>query len=344
MASPTAPQRPTLVSLAREVGVSRQTVANVINAPHLVKPSTRERVLKAILESGYRPSLVGRTQRTNRSMMLGLRLLPLHGGVTRAVMDRFLHFLAKVAHAHGYRLTLFTAADTNEELAQLLELAQKGAIDAAILTDTTDGDARPDVLAAERVNFVAFGRPWGRPESTHSWVDVDGSAGTAAATAQLIAAGHERIGFLGWRDMTGGGEDRRAGWERTLPQSVAAEAGRLFVGMEDSLEDGFIGAQRLAERGATALVCASDVLAMGAASSVRTSGQDVPVIGFDDTPAAAALGLSSVAQPLEEAAVEILATLVAILAGTQQAPTHTLLAPKLVLRSGGPCRPPQDRI
>ena len=64
--------RPTLISLAKELGVSRQTVSNVINAPHLVKPTTRERVREHIERSGYRPSAAARALRTNRTKIVGI--------------------------------------------------------------------------------------------------------------------------------------------------------------------------------------------------------------------------------------------------------------------------------
>lgn len=341
MTAASLPQRPTLVTLARQIGVSRQTVSNVINAPHLVKPSTRERVLKAVIESGYRPSVAARTLRTNRSMMLGLRLFPINNGITRAVMDRFLHQLATIAHAHGYRLTLFTAADDNEELDQLLELAQRGAIDGCVLTDTSATDRRPEVLSAEGIQFVSFGRPWGQPGATHPWVDVDGGAGTAKATAYLRSLGHERIGFLGWPAGSGVGDDRHSGWLRTLSPPGRTDADVLTVRVEDGTHSGAQGMHRLLEAGATAIVCTSDTLALGAASAALKVGIALPVIGFDDTPTAAALGMSSVAQPLEEAAVAILEALVAILTDRAVEPRTTLLEPDLVLRAEGPFRIPQ---
>ena len=55
--------KPTLVSLARDLGVSRQTISNALNAPHRVNARTLERVLPAIKESGYRPHVAGRPLR-----------------------------------------------------------------------------------------------------------------------------------------------------------------------------------------------------------------------------------------------------------------------------------------
>ena len=89
-------------------------------------------------------------------------------------------------------------------------------------------------------------------------------------------------------------------------------------------------------RGATAIVCASDSLAMGAAgvySHRIAGGSALPITGFDDTPVAAALGLTSVAQPVEEAAEVVTTALLAILQGRDSDdPQQTLLKPRLVVR------------
>ena len=102
-------RRPTLASLASELGVSRQTISNVLNAPHKVKPATRERIQAAIAAAGYRPSAAARQLRTQRSMNLGMRLFPATDGINGAVLDRFLHALTEAAQSAGYRLPLCCA-------------------------------------------------------------------------------------------------------------------------------------------------------------------------------------------------------------------------------------------
>jgi DNA-binding LacI/PurR family transcriptional regulator len=78
----------------------------------------------------------------------------------------------------------------------------------------------------------------------------------------------------------------------------------------------------------TALVCASDQLALGARRAA-----DIPIIGFDDSPMAQAAGLSSVRQPLGEAAAECVQLLTALLdKGAGAAPRHVLLEPNLIIR------------
>ncbi len=325
--------KPTLVSLARELGVSRQTVSNVINAPDLVKAETRVRVQAAIERSGYRPSALGRALRTNRSMNLALRIHTSEDDINGSVMDRFLHTLADAARAASYRVTIFTASDDAAEVAELESLRAVNAVDGCILTDTAEGDERPARLAELGCPFVAFGRPWGRLPGEHAWVDVDCAAGTRDATLALRARGHERIGFLGWGPGLGTGPDRRLGWREAV-DGLIADPEQLAVETDDGVPQGERAAEELRRRGATAVVCASDSLALGAFGVFARPGEPfVPVVGFDDTPVTRALGISSVAQPVDEAARFCVSTLVGMLRGeAEPAASQRLLAPRLHLR------------
>jgi len=340
VAKPSRPDKPTLVSLARDLGVSRQTVSNVINNPAVVHPDTRRRVQAAIDAAGYRPSLVGRALRTRRSMAIGLRLYPATDGINGSVKDRFLHNLADQAQRHGYRITLLTAADAGGEVAALEELHHVSAIDGCVLTDTPEHDPRPAMLTGFGVPFVVFGRPWGEDGTTHSWVDVDGATGTRAATRHLRTLGHTRIGFLGWPGGPGLGPERRDGWLQGM--AGLPDADRWSAAVSESVSEGARAAAELIARGVTAIVCASDSLALGAAEAMRQAGQgsaaSVPVVGFDDTPVAQALGLSSVAQPVEEAARATIEILLGLLGQPPAAPRQVLLPSTFIPRNLPPPR------
>jgi len=327
--------RPTLASLAQSLGVSRQTVSNVLNNPDIVHPRTRERVEQAIRASGYRRSAAGLALRTQRAMSIAVRLYPSSDGVNGAVMDRFVHELTTAAQRKGYKITLFTADDSTAEVAKLESLHRSGSIDLAVLTDTGVGDRRPAQLLAAAVPMVAFGRPWDDPDSPHCWVDIDGASGTRDATASLRRDGHTRIGFLGWPTGSGVGDDRRAGWRTAVADLPECADLELEVAHDDA-SSGAAGAAELKRRGATAVVCASDSLALGAVTAFREhqaqAGRILPVVGFDDTPVARALGLCSVRQPVELAASVLVEMAVELLNGQQPEQPSLLLEPELTLR------------
>jgi DNA-binding LacI/PurR family transcriptional regulator len=336
-------EKVTIATVADRARVSRQTVSNVLNAPHLVREETRVRVQLAIEALGYRASQAARQMRTGRSRLIAVRIEPSQDGINGSVLDRFLHGLTFAAAPAGYRVVLYTAADHETEIIAYDELLASHDLDGFVLTSTHHGDVRTSWLAARGIPFVTFGRPWSSDErgaaETHPWVDVDGAAGTAEATARLLAAGHRRIGFLGWPLGSGVGDDRRAGWTRSL-----AGAGIDSSGLEWSAEDGVVegerGARDLLSRPdpPTALVCVSDSMALGALSA-----GGVAVIGFDDTAVAAAVGLTSVSQPLAEAAAECVRLLAQVLDGPPgrsghangDQPMQVLLAPRLVVRRTG---------
>jgi len=327
--------RPTLAGIGKQLGVSRQTIWNVIHHPEEVGEETRQRVLAAIRETGYRPSTAARALRTSRSLTIALRLSSMLDGINGALMDRFVHALSQAVQHHDYRLSLFSAHDADAETYHLDDLHRRLAIDACVLTDTGFNDTRPRRLRALGLPFAAFGRPWGDPEAAHPWVDIDGRDGTRQAAEYLRQLGHTEIGFLGWPVGSGVGGDGRRGWlEGCAPR--AADAARLALAVTDEPRHGAQAAEELLNRGATAIVCASDSLAIGAAgvySHRIAGGSALPITGFDDTPVAAALGLTSVAQPVEEAAEVVTTALLAILQGRDSDdPQQTLLKPRLVVR------------
>jgi DNA-binding LacI/PurR family transcriptional regulator len=344
----------TIATVARSAQVSRQTVSNVINSPHLVRQETRDRVRAAIDTLGYRMNQAARQMRTGRSRLIAVRVGPAGDGINGSVPDRFLHGLAEAAASAGYRILLYAAADDDAEIAAYGDLLASHDLDAFVLTSAHRDDPRTRWLAEHHVAFVTFGRPWAVPDR-HSWVDVDGAAGTAEATRRLLAAGHRRVGFIGWPDGSEVGEDRLAGWLAAM-----RAAGHDPAGLQRRVGDGVAGGERAAgdlldAAGPTALVCASDSLALGALRAVAArdparpaaapagatpaagaSGR-VAVIGFDDTPVAQAVGLTSVAQPLAQAAAGCVAALTRLLDGGVSADhhEHLLLRPHLVARASG---------
>jgi DNA-binding LacI/PurR family transcriptional regulator len=332
-------ERPTLESVAREAAVSRQTVSNVVNAPHLVSDETRQRVEAVIARTGYRPVKAAQTLRTRRSYLIAV-------GLQTPAEDRgeveheFLQALTERAQLHGYRTLLYTVENDDAEIATYESLLSEYDLDGFVLTNTHTGDKRTAWLYEHKIPFVTFGRPWGAV-ARHSWVDVDGASGMLDATRHLIGQGHRRIAFLGWPEGSGVGEDRQTGWEAACREAALPTDG-LSIRMINSFAAGRSACAQLlqSESPPTAFACVSDVIALGAWSELTARGFEpgslAAVIGFDDSAAAALVGLSSVAQPLANVASACLDSLQKLQArpgARDAAPDRVLLQPRLVLRS-----------
>lgn len=331
---PSGPQ-PTLTTVAERAGVSRQTVSNALNNPALLREDTLARVLAVIDELGYTPNRAARALRTRASRLIGLRVAPVQEGASSALMDRFVHTLVEATARTGHHVLLFTG-DPEDPLDGYEDLIRETAADGFVLTDTYDGTPRADLLRRVGAPFVAFGRPWEDADDAYPWVDVDGARGAELAVLHLLDRGYARIAWLGWEESSRIGEDRRAGWTRALEQR-GAEAGP-DQRTSDSLGAGRIAMHHLLDAGADAVACASDTLALGAFHALAERGlwpgRDIGVVGFDDSPGAQVTwpGLTSVRQPLEQVALEVVDELQSLLAGRPPDEPARMLEPSLVVR------------
>ncbi|ANH37282.1 putative HTH-type transcriptional repressor ExuR [Nocardioides dokdonensis FR1436] len=335
---------PTLADVAERAGVSRQTVSNAVNNPDLLRADTLDRVRLAIADLGYQPNRAARNLRTRASHLIGLRIQAVQEGTANATMDRFVHSLVETSREAGYHVLLFSG-DPVDPLSGYDDLLSSTAVDAFVVTDTYLGNPQAEWLDTRRAPFVAFGRPWDNPDATHAWVDVDGAAGCESATQHLLDKGHDRIAWIGWRKDSRIGEDRRAGWHRAMRQAGLPTSG-LASRVEDTVASGAEASEVLLDEARpTAFVCASDTLAMGVLHTLGLRGlrpgDDVAVVGFDDSQVAQVVrpGLTSVRQPLEDVAVEVVTALEGLLGRPRVAQQGVLLTPSLVVRdSSGPDR------
>jgi DNA-binding LacI/PurR family transcriptional regulator len=289
-------KRPTLATVADTAGVSRQTVSNVLNNPEIVKPETLNRVQQVIAELGYRPSPVARQLRTQESRVIGLRIPPAVDGINGSVLDGFLHSLTESLQQHRYRVMLFAGDDSTAEAEQYAEMLDLLNLDGFVITSTHAGDPRIKWLTEHNVPFVSFGRPWGLIHQQNNY----------AATKDLLLQGHTRIAFVGWPEDSETGNERRAGWLDAMRESdqTFAEAAMTYAGTDgqSSGERAYVMLQR---EKPTAFICASDSLALGVYGAAIKVDDHPAIIGFDNTPVAKALGISSIEQNIGTAAHEI---------------------------------------
>ena len=318
-------------------------MSNALNSPELLRPETLERVQEAIYparvltqpggaqpaDPRLPPARAARRGRGGEQRQRAdgpVRALP--GGadprrrLPRAAVHRRRHGAA--VSDPGVDARDRPAATGSPGAVDPLdgydELLRSAAVDAFVVTDTYRGNPQAAWLEERGVPFVAFGRPWGDPQARHPWVDVDGRAGIELAVDHLVERGHERIAWVGWQKGSFIGEDRRGGWTDRLRDHGLATS-RLSARGDDTLDFGRRAAHALLEsEQPTAFVCASDTLAMGVTRALHERGlrpgQDVAVTGFDDSIAAQVCtpGLTSVRQPLEQVAAEVVRCLGDLLA------------------------------
>lgn len=324
--------RATLVDVAAASRVSRQTVSNALNNPERVAPDTLERVLAEIERLGFRPNRAARSLRRQRANALGLQVETVPARGFGNLLDPFLAALAASSQDADAHLITFVA-DDGDVLSTYEHLLDTQVVDGFVLTHTRHDDPRAGWLRDRGVPFVSFGRIWDEPTIT-SWVDVDGYAGTVSAVAHVRERGYRRVGFLGWPDGSPVGDDRRAGW-LAATADLHQDAARLSGSTPQDALAATAAAEQLLDRldPGDAVVCVSDLVALGASMAVGRRGlrpgADIGIIGFDDIDLASVFGLSTVRQPLDDIAAE----LVRMIERPLEPPEGVVIDPKVVARS-----------
>ncbi len=326
--------RGTIKDVARRAGVSVQTVSNVVNNRPVVRPETVERVLAAARELNYTPNAAARGLATGTRNVIGV-VVPHLGnpryGETLAVLNRSLRrqgFAALIGD---------TGWDEEAELHMVRTLVEQ-AVDGVILASSGLDGAGAKLLVQSGIPVVLlYNAP--RRHDLDSFL-VDNRGGFAQVTRHLLRLGHRRIGYIrGPAAMVS--LEREAGWRHAM-----AEAG-VTVGPDDMAafdfdqSGGYAGAMRLLAREPrpTALVCSSDLIALGVLDAAADLGLAVPgdvaVTGFDDSYLAAArrVWLTSLAYDYEALTEQAVSRLLERLGGQRHdAALHVTVPCEIVVR------------
>jgi LacI family transcriptional regulator len=290
--------------IAQRVGVSRTAVSFVLNNRDdtSVSPATRERILRAAEELGYRPHAAARALAAQRSGLVGL--------VTEIVTSPFGMETVKGAQDRSWqdgKFLLIAATEGKPELEQmaiekLLEQRVEGLIYASgFHREVTLPPIALDVPTVLVHCFDAQGR---LPS-----IVPDEEEGGHSATRRLIEAGHRRIAFINLERDTVAAQGRLAGYRRALIEAGVVPEDELVTSVDSSADGGYVAACALLDLTdrPTALFCGTDRIAMGAYDAIKERGLSIPadvaVVGFDNQELIAAYlrpKLTTVALPFHE--------------------------------------------
>jgi DNA-binding LacI/PurR family transcriptional regulator len=326
-----APGRaPNIRDVAREAGVSYQTVSRVLNDSPSIRPSTRERVLGVIETLGYRPNAAARALVTSRSKTIGVlsSQSALYGPTTS------IQSIEQAARVAGYRLSVTEISTSGYDSVRAgLDFLLSQSIDALVILAA-------QVNVFEAVRKLRISVPFAMLQATdldagHS-VSVDQAKGARIAVRHLIDLGHTKIlhiaGPAGWIEA----EERSEGY-RVEISSAGLRPLKQVVG-DWTADFGYLaGRELLSNRDFTAVFCCNDQTALGFLHACRDAGvrvpEDLSVIGFDDIPESSHFPppLTTVKQDFVEIGRRAVAVLLEELGG-HPVTTHEPIPPVLTLR------------
>ncbi len=318
--SPDRVRRPTLDTIAREVGVSRATVSNAYNRPDQLSAGLRERIIRTAKELGYAgPDPVARSLATKRSGAVTIMLCDvLSSAFSDPALCVMLDSLASTVDSPDRALLLLPGVSDGGPRAENVMRAQTDVVVAYSLPD----DAPALAAVGERgLPLVVVDQP---VLAGSARVQVDDLGGAALAARHVAELGHRHVAILGFALSADGHRgpgspsrianarfrvtlDRIAGYLKGLAeQGIVPDEVPLWEAPGSVRELGREGARWLLglRPRPTAVLCMSDELALGALRAAEELGLSVPeevsIVGFDDTPAASWANLTTVRQDLVE--------------------------------------------
>ncbi|MEO8672335.1 MAG: LacI family DNA-binding transcriptional regulator [Tahibacter sp.] len=279
---------PTIRDVASRSQVSLKTVSRVINNEATVRDDTRNKVLRAIAELGYKPDLSARSLRSAKSYALGVVYDNPNPYYIIAVQSGLL----SVCRARGYGLQIHPCDSSSPRMAEeLVQLVQHARLAGLVLCPPmSERMELIETLAANGIRFVRILSAAEDPNDGYPCVYVDDRDAAYDITKHLIQLGHQRIGFLWGGEAHRSSPERFRGYESALKDYGIPIDKKLIIPGDYSFDDGFRGARKLfaLKDRPTAIFGSNDEIAAGVLAAAKSSGLDVPydlsIAGFEDSP------------------------------------------------------------
>ena len=271
----------TISEIARMAEVSVSAVSRYMNGGY-VSDEKKERIRKAIQETGYVPSAHAQTMRTKRTKVVGV-VIP---KINSESISRVVAGISEELSQAGYELLLGNTGNNQEQELRYLRIFDQNRVDGIIFIGTMMNKEHEKLLKSIQVPVVLLGQQ----ESYISCVYHDDYHAAKEMASLLTAGPHKKIGFLGVpaRDKAVG-KDRYQGFCDALQEAgIPVEDNRVLQG-EFTLESGYENARTLMEQApdTDALFCVTDTIAIGAMKYLREIGKQIPedisLVGIGDT-------------------------------------------------------------
>ena len=332
---------PTVEQVAERANVSISTVSRALRDVPGVSAATRKRVQKAAEELGYAISPSASRLATGRTRTVAV-VVPL---LSKWFFAEVIAAAGRVLSREGYDVLLVELSTPELRKKFFAGRRLHGRSDAVLVVALQLTPAELKALEGQGQAVALVGSE----RDGASSVRVDDRAGGRAATRHLLNLGHERIAFLGIRQPEGsplGGvppAERLKGYGEALAEAGLSREPELEAGVDNTVDAGAAAMSALltAAEPPTAVVAASDELALGAMATLRGAGMDVPgdfsVTGYDNHELAGAVGLTTMDHGVADQGRLAAEAILSALAG---APASAgLIEPRLVVR--GTTAPPR---
>lgn len=328
------PRPVTIKTIARELGLSVSTVSKTLNNYDDINPQTKARVMEKVAELGYSPNMMARSLVTRTSSFVGVVLRDIS-----TVYGEMFKALNAVARRHNLNLILY---DTNRD-PELEKACVQNLIDSmamGIIVAPTSEDVSTICNMCEcRMPVVFLG---GRvADKQRNFVAADSLLGAETALDYLISLGHRNIALL-CDSIDSASRNSKVRIYREKIHALGTQE-HIFYEAEhtgDIIGAGYRLTKQLLSSGidVSAVFVVKDIMAIGAIRAITEAGlrvpEDISVIGYDgiDSAALPMIELTTIAQPREEMAEQVIDILLRHVEEPSLPPEHAYIRPILIER------------
>lgn len=277
----------TIKDVAKQAGVTIGTVSRVLNNKKWVSDDCKKRVLIAIKDLHYKPQAHARRLRQKHSRIWGV-IAPHHTAIFRSpFFNRIMEGLEEVAAEKQYRLLLHPLTETARAQVSYRALLGDGSVDGMFVLNAWSTDASIRDLTEANVPFILInGKITGQDDMPY--VGFDNHGGVKMAIDHLVQNGHERIGIVNGRMTTTNALERFQAFQENLAEHKLEFVSEWVADGDFEEEGGYKAGLKIlsAVRRPSAILCSSDLMAMGLYRALKEKGLNVPgdmsIVGFDN--------------------------------------------------------------
>ncbi|MBB4423832.1 LacI family transcriptional regulator [Bradyrhizobium sp. CIR48] len=314
-------KKPKLEDVARLAGVSLGSASRALSSPEAVRPATRDRVHEAAQQLGYVIQGAARALASRRSRTIGA-ILPT---ISNPIYADFVQALQRTLAERGYHLLVASHEyNLGNEVDAARGLIERGA-DGLVLVGGDHDPRLGRLIEAAGIPTLAAWSFDGR--NGQSSVGVSDRTGAVLATRHLLALGHRRFAVLS--GPTAGNERQKARVTGALEALAAHDVAcppeaRIEAPFSLKAGAGLIEAIRRLDHAPTAVICCSDMLAIGLVYAASRAGIAIPremsVTGFGDVEMAGLIDppLTTVRVPIAEIGERSARAIVALIVGEEE--------------------------
>ena len=272
--------------LAAHLGLSKSTVSRALNGYTDVNEQTREKVLKAAQDIGYKANPTAKRLASGKSRNIGI-ILPAHSRMfVSSAFSKVLASAAEFLAKHDYQLIVTTIFDWQDEQQVYFDFITSGLVDGVFIVRTRHDDPRILMLRKHHFPYVCFG--FGDDFTADSFVDVDNIQAFYDLTKRQIKNGHSRIAFLDAPFELTFSQARKQGYLKAMQEANLTLDPRWLLSGELNEREAMEMTKEIMslDQRPTCILCADDTMALGAIAACEALGYqvgiDVAIAGYGD--------------------------------------------------------------